>query len=82
MTRLDTINQYQSRLTLASHIYIYIYRFFIIKLIFVQMSVGEAREVCKHWWMKEALDRLVDRLIISGELLEEEEQLTDNHLVS
>lgn len=26
------------------------------------MSVGEAREVCQHWWMKEALDRLVNRL--------------------
>lgn len=26
------------------------------------MSVSEAREVCQHWWMKEALDRLVDRL--------------------
>ncbi|XP_072090450.1 nudix hydrolase 17, mitochondrial-like [Arachis hypogaea] len=23
------------------------------------MSVSEAREVCQHWWMKEALDRLV-----------------------
>jgi len=26
------------------------------------MSVTEAREVCQHWWMKEALDRLVNRL--------------------
>ncbi|XP_047306397.1 nudix hydrolase 17, mitochondrial-like [Impatiens glandulifera] len=26
------------------------------------MNVGEAREVCKWWWMKEALDLLVDRL--------------------
>lgn len=26
------------------------------------MSVGEAREVCQHMWMKEALDRLVKRL--------------------
>ena len=25
------------------------------------MSVEEAREVCQHWWMKEALDRLVSR---------------------
>ncbi|KAL5570901.1 hypothetical protein UlMin_020498 [Ulmus minor] len=26
------------------------------------MSVLEAREVCQHWWMKEALDILVSRL--------------------
>jgi diphosphoinositol-polyphosphate diphosphatase len=26
------------------------------------MNVVEAREVCHHWWMKEALDILVDRL--------------------
>lgn len=26
------------------------------------MSVKEARDVCQHWWMKEALDRLVNRL--------------------
>lgn len=26
------------------------------------MSVEEAREVCQHWWMKEALDRFVSRL--------------------
>ncbi|KAI4299610.1 hypothetical protein L6164_033052 [Bauhinia variegata] len=26
------------------------------------MSVDEARKVCQHWWMKEALDRLVKRL--------------------
>ncbi|XP_068336847.1 nudix hydrolase 18, mitochondrial-like isoform X2 [Pyrus communis] len=28
----------------------------------VWMNVEEAREVCQHWWMKEALDRLVYRL--------------------
>ncbi|KAG4975100.1 hypothetical protein AAZX31_11G220600 [Glycine max] len=28
----------------------------------IWMSVTEAREVCQHWWMKEALDRLVNRL--------------------
>ncbi|KAK9277477.1 hypothetical protein L1049_007021 [Liquidambar formosana] len=28
----------------------------------IWMTVNEAREVCQHWWMKEALDRLVDRL--------------------
>ncbi|CAK8566659.1 unnamed protein product [Lathyrus sativus] len=27
------------------------------------MSITEAREVCQHWWMKEALDRLVNRLL-------------------
>ncbi|GAB4828724.1 Nudix hydrolase 17, mitochondrial [Ancistrocladus abbreviatus] len=26
------------------------------------MTVDEAREVCEHWWMKEALDILVGRL--------------------
>ncbi|KAH7570888.1 hypothetical protein ACOSP7_019418 [Xanthoceras sorbifolium] len=26
------------------------------------MTVEEAREVCRHWWMKEALDILVERL--------------------
>lgn len=27
----------------------------------VWMSVTEAKEACQHWWMKEALDRLVTR---------------------
>ncbi|GAA0183986.1 hypothetical protein LIER_31303 [Lithospermum erythrorhizon] len=27
-----------------------------------RMNVAEARQICKHWWMKEALDRLVERL--------------------
>ncbi|CAB4271975.1 unnamed protein product [Prunus armeniaca] len=27
----------------------------------IWMSAQEAREVCQHWWMKEALDRLVNR---------------------
>ncbi|XP_058776232.1 nudix hydrolase 18, mitochondrial-like [Vicia villosa] len=31
----------------------------------VWMSVDEAREVCQHWWMKEALDILLQRLISS-----------------
>ncbi|KAE8021949.1 hypothetical protein FH972_007796 [Carpinus fangiana] len=26
------------------------------------MSVQEAREVCEHWWMKDALDKFVSRL--------------------
>ncbi|KAL3501966.1 hypothetical protein ACH5RR_036415 [Cinchona calisaya] len=37
----------------------------------VWMTVDEARQVCKHWWMKEALDRLINRLL-EGELEEEE----------
>jgi len=28
------------------------------------MGVDEAREVCEHWWMKEALDILVERLTL------------------
>lgn len=32
-----------------------------------QMTVAEAREVCRHWWMKEALDILVKRLTSMGE---------------
>lgn len=26
------------------------------------MTAAEAREVCQHWWMKEALDILVERV--------------------
>jgi diphosphoinositol-polyphosphate diphosphatase len=25
------------------------------------MTAAEAREVCQHWWMKEALDKFVER---------------------
>ncbi|XP_056164604.1 nudix hydrolase 18, mitochondrial [Syzygium oleosum] len=28
----------------------------------IWMTAAEAREVCRHWWMKEALDILVERL--------------------
>lgn len=28
----------------------------------IWMTVEEAREACRHWWMKEALDVLVERL--------------------
>lgn len=28
----------------------------------IWMTPAEAREVCQHWWMKEALDILVERL--------------------
>jgi diphosphoinositol-polyphosphate diphosphatase len=31
------------------------------------MTVAQAREVCQHWWMKEALDILVQRLISSDQ---------------
>ncbi|KAL8535905.1 hypothetical protein ACS0TY_011524 [Phlomoides rotata] len=30
------------------------------------MSVSEAREACQQWWMKEALDKLTDRLKTSS----------------
>ncbi|KAK7310116.1 hypothetical protein RJT34_07406 [Clitoria ternatea] len=30
----------------------------------IWMNVAEAREVCQHWWMKEALDILVKRLTL------------------
>ncbi|XP_042504211.1 nudix hydrolase 18, mitochondrial-like [Macadamia integrifolia] len=33
----------------------------------IWMTVAEAREVCQHWWMKEALDRLVRRLMQQSE---------------
>uniref|UniRef100_A0A2P2KDF6 Uncharacterized protein MANES_02G077800 n=1 Tax=Rhizophora mucronata TaxID=61149 RepID=A0A2P2KDF6_RHIMU len=29
----------------------------------IWMSVAEAKEACQHWWMKEALDVLVNRLM-------------------
>lgn len=38
------------------------------------MSVQEAREVCQHWWMKEALDRLVSRLAPQQEQQQHEDQ--------
>lgn len=31
------------------------------------MTVAQAREVCQHWWMKEALDILVQRLDSSNQ---------------
>ncbi|KAJ6936043.1 nudix hydrolase 18 [Populus alba x Populus x berolinensis] len=36
------------------------------------MSVTEARECCQHWWMKEALTVLVDRLAGQQQLDEDE----------
>lgn len=38
----------------------------------VWMSVSEARKVCHHWWMKEALDRLVQQLMAPKQLIDEE----------
>ncbi|KAF5750120.1 nudix hydrolase 17 mitochondrial-like [Tripterygium wilfordii] len=29
----------------------------------IWMTVDDAREACRHWWMKEALDILVDRVM-------------------
>ncbi|KAK4261790.1 hypothetical protein QN277_004742 [Acacia crassicarpa] len=43
------------------------------------MSVGEAKEVCQHWWMKEALDILVDRLIPSQQQMEDIADLSDSN---
>lgn len=38
------------------------------------MSAQEAREVCQHWWMKEALDRLVNRLTSQQQQQQHEDQ--------
>jgi hypothetical protein len=35
-------------------------------------TVQEAREVCQHWWMKDALDRFVNRLTSPEEPAEEQ----------
>ncbi|CAN6885470.1 unnamed protein product [Brassica oleracea] len=37
------------------------------------MKVDEAREACRDWWMKEALDALVDRLSSSPSMKQMEE---------
>lgn len=39
------------------------------------MSVDEAREVCQHWWMKEALDILVSRLESQQQQHDDEEKI-------
>ncbi|KAM7271900.1 hypothetical protein ACFE04_031114 [Oxalis oulophora] len=33
----------------------------------IWMNVDEAREACRHWWMKEALDIFIERLASSSE---------------
>lgn len=38
------------------------------------MSVKEAREDCQYWWMKEALDRLVNRLDSQQQQRQHEDQ--------
>ncbi|XP_044488744.1 nudix hydrolase 17, mitochondrial-like [Mangifera indica] len=38
------------------------------------MSAGEAREACRHWWMKEALDILVARVTSPMKQNEQEEE--------
>ncbi|KAL6219429.1 hypothetical protein ACLB2K_007188 [Fragaria x ananassa] len=40
----------------------------------IWMSAQEAREVCQHWWMKEALDRLVNRLTSQQQQQQHEDQ--------
>lgn len=45
-----------------------------LKLFDMQMSAAKAREACQHWWMKEALDILVERLT-SAQKQEEENAL-------
>ncbi|KAJ9676741.1 hypothetical protein PVL29_021984 [Vitis rotundifolia] len=37
------------------------------------MAASEAREVCQHWWMKEALDILIQRLMNGQEKADEDE---------
>ncbi|GMY24823.1 nudix hydrolase 17, mitochondrial-like [Fagus crenata] len=38
----------------------------------IWMTVQEAREVCQHWWMKDALDRFVNRLTSPEQPAEEQ----------
>ncbi|XP_044491196.1 nudix hydrolase 18, mitochondrial-like [Mangifera indica] len=42
----------------------------------IWMSFEEAREVCCHWWMKEALDILLARLTSAMDQNEEEENVS------
>ncbi|KAL5745255.1 hypothetical protein ACOSP7_026401 [Xanthoceras sorbifolium] len=45
------------------------------------MSVPEARKVCQHWWMKDALDRLVERLTSQQQEEQDGENITEQKLV-
>ncbi|GAV60483.1 NUDIX domain-containing protein [Cephalotus follicularis] len=38
------------------------------------LSVPEARRVCQHWWMKEALDKLTHRLTSQQQQLDSDEE--------
>ncbi|KAM7255095.1 hypothetical protein ACFE04_020336 [Oxalis oulophora] len=40
----------------------------------IWMNVDEAKEVCRHWWMKEALDILIERLASSKRKIKDEIQ--------
>ncbi|KAB5544867.1 hypothetical protein DKX38_012979 [Salix brachista] len=42
----------------------------------IWMTVDKAREVCRHWWMKEALDILVERRTSLQQLQKEEYALS------
>ncbi|CAK7338999.1 unnamed protein product [Dovyalis caffra] len=53
------------------------YEGFMFPLLVTEVSAREARECCQHWWMKEALDVLVDRLA-GRQQLDEEEVVTDD----
>ncbi|XP_054789992.1 nudix hydrolase 18, mitochondrial-like isoform X1 [Prosopis cineraria] len=46
----------------------------------IWMSVAEAREVCRHWWMKDALDRLVNRLKTQRYAAEDDESQLKSEL--
>lgn len=40
---------------------------------YTQMTAAKAREACQHWWMKEALDILVERLTSEHNQRDEED---------
>ncbi|KAB1205817.1 Nudix hydrolase 17, mitochondrial [Morella rubra] len=42
----------------------------------IWMTAAEAREVCRHEWMKEALDKLVERLTFPEQQKEDDAQLS------
>ncbi|KAL5553237.1 hypothetical protein UlMin_040638 [Ulmus minor] len=48
----------------------------------IWMSAMEAREVCEHWWMKEALDILVERLTSSRQQQQIQEDVLACALIS
>lgn len=44
---------------------------------YTQMTAAKAREACQHWWMKEALDILVERLTSEQKRLTSEQNQRD-----